>query len=80
MDIIKKIKKSMGGNLAAELEDWSFAPSNHPSVAKNQRRVNGIQIPLTLGRFFAALWRFSPPQITPVWRKSSAESTESGFH
>ena len=66
----------MGGTLAAELEDWSivptnhpgmgktgaesdsglvfrrteaiFAPSNHPRVAKIQRRVNGIQIPLTL--------------------------------
>ena len=36
MDIIyKKLKRSMGGNLAAELEDWSFAPSNHPGVAKS---------------------------------------------
>lgn len=70
----------MGGNLAAELGDWSFALSNHPGVAKNRRRVNRIRIPLTLSRFFAALWRFSLSEITPVWRKSNAESTESGFH
>ena len=29
----------MGGNLAAELEDWSFAPSNHPGVPVFRRTM-----------------------------------------
>ena len=59
----------MGGNLAAEWEDWSFAG----------HRGNGIQIPLTLRRTFATPGWFEGTQITTVWRKTGAQSLESGF-
>ena len=43
----------MGGDLAAELQDWSFVPEITPVWRKTSAFFNGIQILLTLRRFFA---------------------------